>query len=811
MDRAQSLFSQCLFSQCLFSQSIHSPIGGPRAVALRRLIWTGASLAALSATAAFAQGAAPPVAAATAETTLQEIVVTAEKREETANSIPMSITAITGAQLADAGVKQPRDLVKLTPSFSYTDSYVGSPIYTLRGVGFSDISLGGRPTVSLYVDEAPIPFAIETRGAHLDLERVEVLKGPQGTLFGQNATGGAINYIAAKPTKTWQAGGDASFGNYDSLDVEGYVSGPVNDTLGIRFAAEHTQNQPWQKSYTTGATNGAGDFTNLRFLATWTPTDRFKAQLNIGGWIDRSDVQAGQLIAITPSIPAAAALIPGLLTYPLAPQNARAADWNPGVSYAKHNQFFQTNLRLDYDLGSGLSVTSITAYSHYSEHQLQDIDGTTLSNLNQLTLGKIDSISEELRIAGDIGQRGHVVLGLNWAHDKVLETDFDQNGQSTTAFTFVPFGLPLFTSFRDTDNQDATTTAAFASVDYKVTSDIRVYGGIRYTRADDKFNGCTSDTGDGVAAGDFSFLYNVIRSQVGLPANVAIPVGGCVTVDATFTPGLVRSSLNEDNVSWRAGAEWTPLPRLLVYANVSRGYKAGGFPDLAASVDAQLNPARQEQVQAYEIGFKTTLLERTLQLNGAVFYYDYKDKQILGRVLDPIFGPLLKLINVPKSEITGAELQLAWAPVHGLTITAGGSYIDSQVLDNFTNYDPNGAVKNFNGEAFPNTPKWQFVSDVDYRFGLTEALDGFVGGDFSYQSAGNSQLGEVTLLRTKAYGLLDLRGGIEAKTGAWRVSVWGRNVGDIYYWTAANRDLDTTVRFTGMPVAYGVTLSFKYR
>ena len=348
------------------------------------LLLAGGSLAALGAGAARAQTAAPAQTAG-----VQEIVVTAEKRQETANSIPMSITAATGAQLEQAGVKQPRDLVKLTPSFSFADSYVGSPIYTLRGVGFSDISLGGRPTVSLYVDEAPVPFAIETRGVNLDLERVEVLKGPQGTLFGQNATGGAINFIAAKPTRSFQAGASLSYGNYNALDVGGYVSGPVSDTVAIRIAANHTQSDPWQTSYTTGAKNGAGDFTNGRILIDWTPTSRFKAELNLNGWLDHSDVQAGQAIAITPSVPAAAGFITGLNTYPLAPGNARAADWNPGLDYARRNNFIQANLRLDYDLPDRLTLTSITAYSRYRERQLQDIDGTTLSNLSQTTMGKM--------------------------------------------------------------------------------------------------------------------------------------------------------------------------------------------------------------------------------------------------------------------------------------------------------------------------------------------------------------------------------------------------------------------------------------
>ena len=755
---------------------------------------------------------APSLAlAADTGTAVQEIVVTAQKREEAANKVPMSITAATGAQLEAEGIKQPRDLVKITPSFSYADSYVGSPIYTLRGVGFSDISLGGRPTVSIYTDEAPIPFAIETRGVNLDLERVEVLKGPQGTLFGQNATGGAINYVDAKPTKTLQGGASVSYGSYNDLDAEGFVSGPITDTLSARFAIDHTQGDGWQRSYTTNKTNGSGDFTTGRLILAWTPTSDLKVQLNLNGFVDHSEVQAGQLIAITPSIPAAAGFIPGLLTYPLAPRDDRAADFNPGDDYHRHNGFVQANLRIDYNLPYDLTLTSITSYSRYTERQLQDIDGTTLSNLNQLTLGGITSWSQEVRVAGEIIGRGHFVAGFNYAYDKVLETDYDNNIQSTTAFTFVPFGLPLFGSFRDTDNQEATTVAGFANLDYNIRDDIKLYGGVRYTRAIDKFNGCTSDTGDGVAALDFGTLFNVFRAGAGLAPNPPIPAGGCLTAGPAFTPALVHSTLDQDNVSWRAGAEWTPLARTLIYANVSKGYKAGGYPDLAASVASQLDPAKQESVLAYEVGFKTTLLERTLQLNGAGFYYDYQDKQILGRVLDPIFGPLLKLINVPKSEIAGAELQLVWTPLRGLTVTAGGSYIHSEIEDHFTNFDPNGMVKDFNGEPFPNTPKWQFVSDIDYHWPIAEGVNGFVGGDVTYQDSSNSQLGELSLLKVNAYALLDLRAGVESQDGAWRATVWGRNIADTYYWTTANRDLDTTVRFAGMPATWGFTLVYRYK
>lgn len=291
-----------------------------------------------------------------AQARLSPVIVTAQKREETENTVPMSITAASAAQLQSAGVTQPRDLVKITPGFHYADSYVGSPIFTLRGVGFSDISLGGRPTVSVYADEVPIPFAITTRGAGLDPERVEVLKGPQGTLFGQNATGGAVNYIAAKPTDELAAGADVTVGNFGTLNADGFLSGALSDTLSARIAVRHESMDDWQESYTTGAGNGSVDFSQARVLVDWEPTDSLDVNLAINGWIDRSDVMAGQLIAITPAVPPIVGFVPGLATYPLAPADARAADFNPEDDYARDNSFFQASGRADYQLTDRKSV-----------------------------------------------------------------------------------------------------------------------------------------------------------------------------------------------------------------------------------------------------------------------------------------------------------------------------------------------------------------------------------------------------------------------------------------------------------------------
>src|SRR5690606_16449149 len=158
-----------------------------------------------------------------------EIIVTAQKREQSLNDVGLSITAATGAELTALGVNDTGDLAKITPGFTFTKSQDGTPLYTLRGVGFNDYTLGASPAVSVYVDQVPLAYGAFTQGASLDLERVEVLKGPQGILFGQNSTGGAINYIAAKPSQEFEAGVKGSYGRFNRLEAEGFVSGGLSD------------------------------------------------------------------------------------------------------------------------------------------------------------------------------------------------------------------------------------------------------------------------------------------------------------------------------------------------------------------------------------------------------------------------------------------------------------------------------------------------------------------------------------------------------------------------------------------------------
>lgn len=309
----------------------------------RNLFVAGCSIFAMQSPAIAQTASAEPQA----ESGIGDIIVTAQKREQALNDVPLSITAASGEKLQDQGITDVADLGKIVPGFNYTESAFATPVYTLRGIGFYDTSLAAKPTVSIYQDQVAIPFSIMTRGATLDLERVEVLKGPQGTLFGSNATGGAINYIAAKPTTTFKAGLDASIARFGEVTAGGFVSGPISDTISARVAVRTEQGGAWQRSYTRDDKLGDRNFTTGRLLVDFEPSDALRFELNLNGFIDKSDGQAAQLIGVVPlGNPARAG---ESYSYPIAPLNNRAADWTPGQDPKRDDWYYQASLRGDLD------------------------------------------------------------------------------------------------------------------------------------------------------------------------------------------------------------------------------------------------------------------------------------------------------------------------------------------------------------------------------------------------------------------------------------------------------------------------------
>jgi len=786
---------------------------GRTSTALRAALMGAGSSLVMAISPAAAQVAAPgqtaPGQMAPAQdepSVVEEIVVTAQKREQALNDVPMSITALSGEQLSSRGVTDVQSLVKVTPGLSYVESGNGVPVYSLRGVGFFETSLGARPSVAVYVDEAPLPFAIMASGAGLDPARVEVLKGPQGTLFGQNATGGAINYIAARPTDTFAAGITTSLSRFETVDTTAYVSGPLTSTLQARLSGRVLSGDDWQESFTRDASLGAKRFYQGRLILEWAPTDRFRASLNLNGFKDRSDTQAAQRIELVPSSPTFVNRIPLMVNYPATPRNSRAADWDADQRLRKDNDFYQASLRADYDLNDQLTLTSLTAYSDMTIDQLVDQDGTDLrASLTQVT-GSLSSFSQEVRLSGDLG-RAQFVVGANYALDKSDEYDRFRYPYTTSNFSGST-GLTGATDLSGTQKFDSR--AVFANLDYDLSDEFTVHAGARYTKTDLDYISC-GRAGDAQTANAFTILVNVLRGRAGLTPIAPLAVGGCVSLDAGLNPVGVDDTLSEDNVSWRAGLDWKPAPQTLVYVNVSRGYKSGSSPTLPAIAANALIPVTQESVVAYEAGFKAPVIRGLLEATGAAFYYDYDDKQLLGRsnAQPAVLGVLPSLVNVPKSRVAGAEFQLNAFVLDGLRLSLAGTYLDSEVTGDFSNFTILGAAANFKGDAFPYTPKYQLVADAQYDRPINDTLDAVFGINASYRSDTNAGFGGDPRLDIDSYALVDVRAGVRSADG-WEASVFVRNLTDEYYWTNVARTSDVIRRYAGEPRTYGVRLSARF-
>lgn len=781
---------------------------------ISKLVLCGAAMSAASLAAA--QGEAPAHAAAPADEVprIDEVIVTAQKRSERIADVPMSITAMSGDQLARVGVTDTTSLTKIVPGFGYQQGAFGAPVFSIRGIGFYDNAIAVSPTVTIYQDQVALPYSIEARGATLDLERVEVLKGPQGTLFGMNSTGGAINYIAAGPTTQLEAGADLSFGRFNALDATAFVSGPLSDTVTARVAVQRQLADGWQRSATRpGDSLGERDFSNARMLLDWNPSDELSFKLALNGWLDRSDSQAAQFQGFYPAVPVTPLtqfVADGLESSPIATADARSADWDAGREYARDDKFYQGSLRADWQLTDELTLTSITAYSEFRGDDPGDVDGSAFTNFAMVAhRALLQTFSQELRFAGTAGPFSWM-LGGNYQSD--VANEFQESINQGTNNQIGPF---LFTKLVQRADQDVSTKSVFGSLDYEVLDSVTLQASVRHTTQDRTFDGCIADDGPGPtgvpAATAFGFLSTILS---GTPT--VIPPGGCVTMnDTTFKPELAHSRLDEDNLSWRLGAKWRLSSDAMIYANATKGYKSGSYSLVPAILASQFTPVTQESVLAYEVGFKQSLLDRKADISGAAFYYDYADKQLLGNVLTPVFGTLPQLVNIPKSHVYGAELELVTHPFTGLRATVGATYVFSRVeqdpVDPAVPRDPFGGLTSYVGEAFPNTPRWQAVADVEYGFPIgSTSLNAFVGATGTYRSASDAAFGESPEFELPAYGLLDLRAGIESATGRWVGQIWARNVTDRYYWTNTTHLTDYLSRLSGMPATYGVTVSYRY-
>jgi iron complex outermembrane recepter protein len=747
---------------------------------------------------------------------LDQIVVTAQKRSESVDKVGMSINAVSGDALSNRGVADVADLVKVIPSFTYTPTLFATPVYIIRGVGLNDSGYASSPAVSVYVDQVALPYPVMTQGATLDLERVEVLKGPQGTLFGENSTGGAINYIGAKPTSEFATGGDFSIARFNKTTVDGYVSGPLTDTLNARVAVRTVNGGAYQESLTRPRDyRGNNQQLYGRLLLDFRPMDKFTVAVNLNAWNDQSETLAPQLAAIIVKPKS----YPSLLSSPTAPRDPTYADWLASYPTRKNDKFYQLTSREDYELTDILTLTAITAYQHADLYRPVSYSGSGAPVLDNTNFGSLENFNQELRLAADADAYSWLV-GANFDH-----TVSDENSAliaaEYSANQPVPFIGP-FTAASGYSQQRITTKAAFANLQYKLTDALSAQGGVRYTDVAHSAANCEYDP---TTAQNFTtllnFLEGVFQATPGSPSKT-IPPYGCFSLNPqqNFTPqGVYYQQLPEHNVSWRFGLNYTLGNGALLYVNDSRGYKSGIIPNIAATSVQQYAPAKQERLDAYEAGVKLPLAQRRVEVTGATYFYKYADKQVRASIVDPVFGAEETTLTVPKSEVWGAETGISARPIPELTVSLNAAYTHAAVSGaGFVQPIVNlaGQLSHFGGSTLPYTPKvtgnvdLQYSKPVSFRGASLVALLGASGNYQSSEEATYQIVGAKNAAYTiPSYALLDLRAGLGTENGTWKVLFWGRNVTNKFYITAVNQSSDTRMRYVGEPRTYGITVSYR--
>lgn len=779
---------------------------------------------------------------------LEEVVVTAQKREQSSNDIGIAINTFTGQQIRELGVMSAEEIAQYTPGVTVNETAAtGVPLYTIRGVGFQDYSTAASSTVGIYFDEVAMPYTVMTRGLLFDTNRVEILKGPQGDLYGRNTTAGQINFISNAPTEEFNAGITASYGTFSTADVEGYVSGSLSDTARGRIAFRTVQSsEGWQESTTSNDTLGEddvmavrgrldldfGDSATLQLIATYVDD---QSENTANTTYDGTEIGLNSFNA--PYRPLDQYLIPGGANFGETPpwlstnDNIKAGWTNSYTSPItgkifdirpqRDNQFTGLSARLDWEL-NGMTLTSVTGYSDFERTEANDWDGSFANDSSNINTTDLTVFSQELRLTGNT-EDIYWVAGLYYSQDDMDEYYHYFMSDSVYGLGGQAFGVQPFASFPilELDTiyaQETESMAIFGHVEYKMTDTVSLVVGARYTEETRDWTGCTYIAEDGSLGGFLNGLFGstlqpgdcgTINDIASSPTNIGAVIG-TPDVNLAFQP--YSDTVDTGRFTGKIGLDWNPSDTTLVYASISNGFKSGGFNGANSNTTSQLIPYDEEVLTAYELGTKATLLDGTMQLNGAVFYYDYKDKQEQDTAVTFV-GNISGLTNVDESEITGAELDITWQPVEGLTLAGNAAYLDSEVLKwdavDRANSSWPGNVNYYDasGQSLAMTPELSYTLFARYEFaiGADMVMDISADMNFTDSTTGGPRPEDAT----EDYAVANARIGIGSANGDWRVMAWVKNLADEdYYPSAYTGGNGPFVRTNGMPRTYGLTFSY---
>lgn len=686
---------------------------------------------------------------------IEEILVTATKRSENVQTVPISVTAMSADDLERVGTESTSELLQQVPGLVTTHG-TGNLNLFIRGVGSTDGTAGQEPSTSTYIDGVYVPASYGADFSLLNIERVEVLKGPQGTLFGRNATGGLVQVITKAPTQDTQLSGTLSYGNFDSTEAKLYATTGIARNLAADISAfYHKRREGFGNNSTTGAETNEKDELYLRSKWLYTPSENTSVTL-MGSYLDAKRDDGVGLHYLPGSLG-----IDGVTTYTGKYQDV-SGNVNP---YGKYDAY-STAAHIEHSFEL-FSLKSISAYQRLKVKLRSDNDATPSPIVDvDIDEQSYRTFTQELQLISDPSSALKWIVGAFYMHDK-------------SGFAG-PLGLGIFGSgvgggVSIANSITTDTYSAFGEATIPVAQATHLTLGVRYTKDKRELSGRT---------------------------DIIDPATRDVLLSIPVEPSRHKSY---EKPTWRAILDHQLSDDVMVYGSYSRGFKSGNFNTVAAG-DEPFDP---EILDAYEAGVKTELLDRRLRLNAALFYYQYDDLQVGIAV-----GPTVKTLNAADSDVAGAELETRLHVSQYLSFDAGIAYLDTE-MKGFVNapcYTPNPAGGNTlqacdgSGNRLPRAPKYTVTFSptlsVPVDIGTLSATVGYYYNDGFKWDAGNS-------ITEDSFAIVNANVGWTSADERWDVRLVGRNLSNTHYSAYSVPQTNGFQYSAAPPRTYGIEFGFK--
>ncbi|NIB43488.1 TonB-dependent receptor [Pseudomaricurvus alkylphenolicus] len=736
---------------------------------------------------------------------LEEVIITAQKREQSLQEVGVAVSAFTGESLENQGITQSNQVGAQVPNLTIATNggHDGAPVFYIRGVGLNDFSVANSGPVGVYQDEVYIKNLWAQNFTMFDLAQVEVLRGPQGTLFGRNTTAGAMLFHSRMPTEELEGRLRLEAGSFDTYTSDVAIGGALAEGVSGRLALQHLSTEGYLDNKTTDRRSPRTEKWSYRGTLQFDISDTLTARVKYQGGTKQGVSVATKARGMLDPLRGTPCELDRIDHYQCA--NALGTvNLNDDITEA-HNDFepkLDTEYnalmtRFDWDISDSVTLTAISSFDKTESHLGADSDGASDDILTIMFDDESKQFSQEFRVSGE-GQDSNWVVGVYYLNDEIDGLTHASLLGQLAPVVALPEELTGISdasalsvvSATSTFQQETVSYAVFGQYEKDLTDDLHLTLGLRYTKEE-------SDLNNYQTLGDFA----------GFPVapGMRVPLSGVPLV-------IYDDSLEDDNLSGKIGLDYHLTNDIMLYGHVSTAFKAGGFNSAILTDQFQAKPYEPETSTAYELGVKATLWGDRLQLNAASFFYDYNDAQVFTNISSSTGSPARVLTNAPESEMKGFEAELLILPMEGLTVQLGLGYVDSELKDFRTEEVLLGGdllVTDLSGNTTPVTPQWTYNILVSYEWRLTQG-DALFQVDYNWQDDIFFSSENIEPVSQKAYGIVNARLGFVSADEQWQMALWGRNLADQEHriFVSDLSDFGTFTDDHGAPRSFGVEFTY---